>query len=66
MTLKDLNPGTCMALPRKIPWEIEYTFPAVGLYSNYHQEDKITQWKCRRLLSEKQAQSFASFNVKNQ
>lgn len=66
MTLKDVIPGICMALPRKITLEIEYKFPAVGLHSNYHQEDKIIKWKRGRLLNEKQARSFASLNVKNQ
>lgn len=42
MTLKDLNPGTCMALPRKITLEIECNFPTVGLYSNYHRKTSYT------------------------
>lgn len=62
MTWKAPNPGICMALPGKIAWEIEYSFPAVGLH--YHQEDKTIN--CGRLRKEKQVWSFTSLHVENQ
>lgn len=48
-----------MALPGKITWEIEYSFPAVGLH--YHQEDKTIN--CGRLRKEKQVPSSTSLHV---
>lgn len=67
MARKAPNPGICMALPGKITFEIEYSFPAAGLHSaNHHQEDKTIKWKCGRLRNEKQALPSTSLHVKNQ